>query len=144
MSSAQLWRNNSPVQPIDHSVYASQCPECGAIHYPWVLLCKQCGARRYPEDDTELFWRKKGYKSWIKVPLEGPCRLVTWTKLWNLSIGFDQQTLDLAIVEFDNGVKATGQLFVDRPKAGMNLVARPGVIRRYPTHDEWGLHFVSA
>jgi hypothetical protein len=143
MSSAQLWRNSSPVQPIDHRIYASQCPECGKLHYPWVMVCKQCGYRRYPEETTELFWKKRGYKAWLKVPVEGPCKLLTWTRLWNLPLGFDQLNLDLAIVELDNGLRATGQLAVDTPRTGMKLVATPGVVRRYPTHDVWGLRFVA-
>lgn len=144
MSSAQLWASSCPVQPTDHNVYASECPECGRLHYPWVLLCKKCGYRRYPEDHAELFWSKKNYKSWKKVPLEGRCKLLTFTRLWALPVGFDEHaTLMLGVVEFDNGVRALGQLDVAEPTLGMALNATPGVIKRYPTHEEWGLHFAA-
>jgi uncharacterized OB-fold protein len=126
----------------DRNVYASQCPECGRLHYPWVLRCKSCGNRRYPEDDVELYWTKKGYKSWKKVPLEGPCRLLTYTRLWAMPVGFDQRYTDFGVVEFENGIRASGQLLVDRPKSGMKLTARIGIIREYPTHPEYGLQFV--
>jgi len=122
-------------------VCAYQCPSCGRLTYPAVLRCKSCGTVRYPEDETEFVWHKKGYKSWIQVPLGGPCTLLTWTRLWSLPEGFTERYLDLAIVEFPNGVRALGHLRVTDPTAGMTLTATTEALRRIEGEDFWGLVF---
>jgi uncharacterized OB-fold protein len=64
---------------IDFSVYdvkkpeihAVRCPKCGKLEYPAPMICRSCGTRRDPS----------GIKAadWEKVPIEGPCKLLTWT-----------------------------------------------------------------
>ncbi|MBA7521473.1 hypothetical protein ES705_13580 [subsurface metagenome] len=125
----------------DKNVYAYQCPECGRLHYPSVSRCKKCGYRYLPEQDVEPRWEKKGYKFWKKVPLGGPCRLLTYTRIWALPVGFDEAYLDFGVVEFENGVKAVGRLSVDKPRIGMKLDAQIGKIKEYLGEEHYGLQF---
>jgi uncharacterized OB-fold protein len=118
-----------------------KCPTCGQLHYPAVLVCKACGYRRYPEDETEFVWSKKEYLSWERVPLEGNCTLVTWTRLWALPVGFNVRYVDFAIVQFENGLKAIGHLDCEKPKAGMVLSARTEKLRIIDGKDFYGLIF---
>jgi len=128
----------------DKGVYAYQCPECGRLHYPSVSRCKKCGYRYLPEQDVEPRWEKKGYKFWKKVPLSGPCRLLTYTRLWALPVGFDEPYLDFGVGEFPNGVKAVGHLFVDKPRIGIKLNARVGKVKEYEDQVHYGLQFFSS
>jgi hypothetical protein len=132
------------VYAIKDKVHAYKCPECGKLHYPAVLRCKQCGCRRYPEDEIEIIWRKKGYKSWVKVPLEGACKLLTHTRLWNLPVGFTQRYLDFGVVEFENGLRALGHLHVEDPKLGMSLTASAKNLREIEGEPFYGLAFERA
>lgn len=127
---------------IDKNVYASQCPECGQLHYPAVMRCKKCGYRRYPEEEVEKYWKRKGYKSWKRVPLGGPCKLLSYTNLWALPIGFDQRNLSFGLVKFKNGVRASGQLLVDKPKIGMKLNTKIGEIKEFSGKVYYGFQFV--
>lgn len=125
----------------DKVTSAHCCPECEELYYPVVLRCKKCGCRRYPEDETEFVWHKKNYKSWTTKPLEGKCKLLTWTRLWALPDGFDVRYIDFAIVEFENGVRAIGHLNNDNPKAGMTLTGKTEKLREIEGEDFFGLIF---
>jgi len=127
---------------IDKNVYAYQCPGCGQLHYPAVMRCKKCGYRRYPEEEVEKYWKREGYKPWKKVPLGGPCKLLSYTRLWALPVGFDQRNLSFGLVEFENGLRASGQLLVDKPKIGMRLDAEVGEIKEFTGKTYYGLQFV--
>lgn len=127
---------------MDRNVYAYQCPECGRLHYPSVSRCEKCGYRHYPEQEVEPRWKKKGYKFWKKVPLSGSCRLLTYTRLWALQEGYNQRYLDFGVVEFENGMRASGHLLVDKPQIGMKLNAQIGKIKEHPVKEEYGFQFV--
>ncbi len=129
---------------IDRNVYAYGCPECGELHYPAPMRCRKCGYRRYPEEEVERYWKREGYKPWKKIPLGGPCRLLSYTRLWALPVGFDQQYLDFGLVEFENGLRASGQLLVARPKTGMRLNAKIGKIKEFRGKVYYGLQFEEA
>jgi len=129
--------------PVSHT-HAYRCPKCKRLHYPAVLRCKDCGYRRYPEDEVEFVWHKRNYESWEKVSLDGPCKLVTFTRLWALPAGFSERYLDFAVVAFENGVNAVGLLRLDDPKLGQQLVASTKFIRTIGTDDFYGLVFESA
>jgi hypothetical protein len=43
--------------------------------------------------------------------------------VWNLPEGYTQKYLTFGIVQFENGLKASGQLDVEEPKMGMKLNA---------------------
>lgn len=106
---------------IDFSMYdvkapkikAYKCQTCGAIYYPATMICSKCSARRDPVTG----------KGWETFDLEGSCKLLTWTRLWNLPEGYTKKFLLFGIVQFDNGLRASGRLEVEDPKTGMMLTA---------------------
>ena len=106
---------------IDFSMYdvkvpkisAYQCDGCGTHYYPAPMICGKCSARRDPVTG----------KGWSKFDLEGPCTLLTWTRVWNLPEGYTKKFLLFGIVQFENGLRASGRLEIDEPKSGMKLRA---------------------
>lgn len=107
---------------IDFSMYDVKVPEilgykcltCGAIHYPAPMICSKCSTRRDPVTG----------KKWETFTMGGPVTLLTWTRVWNLPEGYNVKYLLFGIVEFENGLRASGRLRVDDPKIGMKLNAR--------------------
>ena len=107
---------------IDFSMYDVKAPEilgykcltCDALHYPAPMICSKCSNRRDPVTG----------KRWETFPLEGPVTLLTWTRVWNLPEGYNVKYLLFGIVEFENGLRASGRLGVDEPTTGMKLNAR--------------------
>jgi len=106
---------------IDFSMYdvkaptieGYKCQSCGSIYYPAPMICSKCSARRDPVEG----------KGWETFNLEGPCELLTWTRAWNLPEGYNKKYLLFGIVQFENGLRASGQLEVENPETGMKLVA---------------------
>ena len=70
--------------------------------------------------------------------MRGKCRLLTWTRVYNLPEGFDVKYLLFGIVEFENGLRASGRLLVDEPETGMELDAKVGVIKEIVGEDIHG------
>lgn len=115
-------------------VYARKCPECGTLHYPVPMLCRNCGARRDPSGVL--------FSKWEKVGLSGQkCKLLTWTRLFALPVGFTDRYLLFGIVELENGLRASGRLLVDEPRIGMELVANVGLVREKINQDVYGFMF---
>ena len=117
---------------IDFSMYdvaepevnAAKCPKCGKIYYPAPMICSECNTRRDPSGVI--------FSKWDDVPLEGKCKLLAWTRVFALPEGFDVKYLLFGIVEFENGLRASGRLLVDQPKTGMELRATVGVVKEKP------------
>jgi uncharacterized OB-fold protein len=105
-------------------IAASVCKACGTISYPQRKCCKSCGKTEFE-----------------KVPLEGTATLLTFTRVYNLSLAFEERYITLGIVEFGNGARALGRLAVDDPRTGMKLSAYVAPVRTesYKTFD--GLWF---
>jgi hypothetical protein len=110
---------------IDFSIYETQVPHisgfkclnCGTIYYPAPMVCRICDKKRDPTTG----------KGWEEFDLEGPCTLLTWTRVWNLPEGFNKKFLMFGMVEFGNGLRASGRIEMEGdPKIGMRLNA--GVI----------------
>ncbi len=108
---------------IDFSVYGEQTPHisgykcltCGTIYYPAPMVCRTCDAIRDPVTG----------RGWEAFDLEGPCTLLTWTRVWNLPEGFNRKYLMFGMVEFENGLRASGRLECDGdPVIGAKLTAR--------------------
>ncbi len=96
-------------------MYAYQCTKCGKLHHPRYVVCQNpdCDGREFKE-----------------VPLGGKCKLLTWTRVYNLPEGYMQPWLNFGVVEFENGVRVTGQIgFDDGIESGMELLATVGVVR---------------
>ena len=107
---------------IDFSAYDVKTPEilgyrcckCGSIYYPAPMICAKCSSRRDPVTG----------KHWETFPLEGPVKLLSWTRVWNLPDGYNVKFLLFGIVEFDNGLRAAGRIGVADPTIGMTLNSR--------------------
>jgi len=96
-------------------MYAYQCNKCGKLHHPRYVVCQNadCVGREFEVQ-----------------PLEGACKLLTWTRAFNLPEGYEMPWLNFGIVEFPNGVRATGVIgFDDGIESGMALFATVGKVR---------------
>jgi uncharacterized OB-fold protein len=107
---------------IDFSAYDVKTPEilgyrcakCGSIYYPAPMICAKCSSRRDPVTG----------RHWETFPLEGPVKLLSWTRVWNLPDGYNVKYLLFGIVEFGNGLRASGRIGVAEPTIGMTLNSR--------------------
>jgi uncharacterized OB-fold protein len=77
-------------------IVAYKCKKCGKVHYPFHDRCLVCKNREFEQ-----------------IKPQGTPRLLTWTRIFNLPWGFDVRYLTIGVVEFENGVKAMGQIDVD-------------------------------
>lgn len=106
---------------IDFSMYEVKAPKikgykcdgCGEIFYPAPMICSKCGARRDPVTG----------KGWSTFDMDGPCTLLAWTRVWNLPEGYTKKFLQFGIVQFENGLRASGRVEAAEPKTGMKLTA---------------------
>lgn len=113
-------------------IRAFQCKACGRIHYPFHDRCLNCRGREFES-----------------IEAEGNARLLTFTQLFALPWGFEQQFLFLGVVEFENGVKAMGQIKAEQPDelkigAWMKATWEPvrvqyGPVRKCYGEDVFGL-----
>ncbi|MRR52707.1 MAG: hypothetical protein EG825_17690, partial [Rhodocyclaceae bacterium] len=77
-------------------ITAYQCKKCGRIHYPFHDRCLDCKGREFEP-----------------IAPQGEAKLLTFTAIYNLPWGFDQRYLIIGVAEFENKVKAMGQIKVD-------------------------------
>ena len=65
------------------------------------------------------------YSSWETEPLSGPCKLLSWTRVYALPEGYERKFLMFAMVELENGLRASGRLETEdeEPRIGMDLLA---------------------
>ena len=77
-------------------IVAYQCKKCGKIHYPYHDRCLECKGREFDQ-----------------IQPQGKCKLLTFTRIYNLPWGFDQRYLVIGVAEFENGIRAMGQINVD-------------------------------
>ncbi|MBI3037705.1 DNA-binding protein [bacterium] len=121
------------LKKIDKNVYASKCPKCGHLHYPAPMRCHECKERRDPS--------KTVFADFEKVPLRGTCKLLTFTRVYALPDGYDLKYMNFGLVEFENGIRAAGQIMTDDLKLGMPLIAKTGVVKEVIGKDIYGLQF---
>lgn len=111
-------------------IVAFKCKKCGKVHYPFHDRCLKCKGR-----DFEQFHPA------------GQAKLVTFTQIFNLPWGFDERFLILGIGEFENGVKAMGQIEADDIsglKLGMKMTPKWGPVRKQCGENVYGLKFEPA
>jgi uncharacterized OB-fold protein len=109
------------------AITAYQCNQCGRIHYPFHDRCLSCRGRDFHE-----------------IMPQGNAKLLTFTTIYNLPWGFDQRYLVIGIGEFENGVKAMGQIKADSAEKlclGMPLKASWEPVRVKDGEDVYGLKF---
>ena len=77
-------------------IVAYKCKKCGKLHYPFHDRCLACKGREFEQ-----------------VKPQGNTQLQTYTRIYNLPWGFDVRYLTIGVVQFENGVRAMGQIHVD-------------------------------
>jgi uncharacterized OB-fold protein len=109
------------------AITAYKCNKCGRIHYPYHDRCLSCRQREFTE-----------------IKPTGDAILLTYTSIYNLPWGFDQRYLLIGIAEFENKVKAMGQIkadSVEQLKIGMKVKPSWEPIRVQYGEDVYGLKF---
>lgn len=115
---------------MGREVNAYTCRRCGTLHYPFRMVCKECGENDFFEFDIEA------------LPKHGT--VVTFTHVHNLPAEFEVARLGLAVVQLDNGLRMLGQLDVDEPTIGMEVVGSVEVVRRDAYEARYGMVFRAA
>ena len=103
-------------------ITAFKCKKCGHIMYPKHARCLHCKGREFETLE----------------PVGDP-KLITFTENCTLPWGIDDRCRFLGIVEFENRVKATGWLKVERPEIGMRLRATWAPVRVIGGEEVLGL-----
>ena len=109
------------------AIEAYKCLKCSKIHYPFHDRCMDCKGREFQE-----------------IKPQGNARLITYTQIFNLPWGFDQRFLIIGIGEFENGLKAMGQIdadSVDHLKTGMVMKPSWEPVRVQAGENVYGLKF---
>ena len=91
-------------------ITAFKCKKCGRLHYPLHDRCLDCKGREFDA-----------------IKPEGLAKLLTFTRIYNLPWGFDQRYLIIGVVEFENGIRAMGQIRADESvKLDVGMLMHPG------------------
>jgi len=108
-------------------ITAFKCKKCGRIHYPYHDRCLDCKNREFEP-----------------IKPQGNARLLTYTVIYNLPWGFDQRFLIIGVAEFENKIKAMGQIKADSAddfKLGMKMVPSWEPVRIQAGEEVYGLKF---
>jgi uncharacterized OB-fold protein len=108
-------------------IVAYKCKKCGKVHFPFHDRCLSCKGREFE-----------------KIKPEGNARLLTFTQIFNLPWGFDQRFIFVGVAEFENGVRAMGQIkanALDELALGMTLKPTWDVVRVISGESVYGLRF---
>ncbi len=111
-------------------IVAFKCKACGKVHFPYHDRCLCCRGREFE-----------------KVEPKGNARLVTFSQIFNLPWGFDNRFIFVGVAEFENGIKAMGQIQANAPdelELGMTLVPTWEIVRVISGEGVYGLKFVPA
>jgi len=112
---------------MSEKVYGMKCTSCGRVSYPAHAVCPECGGETFEP-----------------VAIGGEGKVLTYTDVYALAIDYETRYLRLAIVEFEDGVRATGQLEDDSPKIGKRVRTTIGTVREIGDQKIEGLVFVPA
>ena len=113
------------MKPID--IVAYKCKKCGKLHFPFHDRCLACKGREFDQ-----------------IRPQGNAKLLTFSQIFNLPWGFDNRFIFVGVVEFDNGIKAMGQIVANAPeelKLGMTLKPTWDVVRVIGGENVYGLRF---
>ena len=107
------------------AIIAYKCKKCGKLHYPFHDRCLACKNREFEQ-----------------VKPQGKARLLTFTRIYNLPWGFDARYLIIGVVEFENKIRAMGQIHVEDSyplETGMLLKPSWGPVRVQYGENVYGL-----
>lgn len=108
-------------------IQAYKCKKCGKVHYPFHDRCMACKGREFEV-----------------IKPQGKAKLLAYTQIFNLPWGFDQRFLIIGVAEFENGVKAMGQIkasSLDGLKTGMTVEPSWEPIRQQYGEDVYGIKY---
>jgi uncharacterized OB-fold protein len=108
-------------------IQAYRCKKCGKVHYPFHDRCMACKEREFEV-----------------IKPQGKAKLLTYTQIFNLPWGFDQRFLIIGVAEFEDGVKAMGQVkanSLDKLKIGMTVEASWEPIRVQYGENVYGIKY---
>ena len=77
----------------DIKIVGYKCKKCGRVHFPKHEQCLDCQSR-----DFEA------------IAPEGNATLLAYTQIFTLPWGFDERFLIIGVAQFENGIKAMGQI----------------------------------
>ena len=109
------------------SLKAYKCNNCGRVVQPKRYRCLSCGGREFDG-----------------ISVQGDCKLVTFTDVWNLPWGIDERSRLIGIVEFENGLRAMGWIKAQEAQIGMTLKASWEPVRVIGGEEVHGLTLVPA
>jgi uncharacterized OB-fold protein len=112
---------------MEFNIYAYKCKKCGHVQYPYRTICRNCHANEHNEFDI--------------VPMAKKGKLLTYTTLYTLPSDFEAVTINLGIVELEDGNRITGQLSIDKPKIGMKVSGKVEVVRKDEYNKYLGMVF---
>ncbi len=113
------------MKPIE--IVAFKCKKCGKVHLPYHDRCSSCKGREFE-----------------KITPQGNAKLITFSQIFNLPWGFDNRFIFVGVAEFEDGIKAMGQIRADAPdqlKLGMTLKPGWDVVRVMSGENVYGLVF---
>ncbi|MGD2177917.1 MAG: OB-fold domain-containing protein [Anaerolineae bacterium] len=110
-----------------NGVTAYKCRSCGYVMYPGHFRCLHCEGREFEEVEPGEVGK-----------------LITYTEVFNLPWGIDERSRTIGIVEFEDGVKAMGQIKATKLKIGMKLKADWELVRVIQGEEVHGLTFYAA
>jgi uncharacterized OB-fold protein len=85
--------------------------------------CKQCGRVHFPKHERCLDCRGRDFEA---IAPEGDATLLAYTQIFNLPWGFDERFLIIGVAQFENGIKAMGQIKAeDLDSIATGMVLRP-------------------
>jgi uncharacterized OB-fold protein len=88
--------------------------------------CKACGKRTHVRHSHCPSCNGTSFE---ETRVGGKAKLLTFTRVHALSLAYEDLHITLGIVEFEDGCRALGRLFVDEPRIGMKLTAELGTVR---------------
>ncbi len=100
--------------------------------------CKDCGKRTHVRHSHCPACKGTSFD---EAPLSGKAKLLTFTRVHALSLAYEDRHITLGIVEFEDGCRALGRLYVDDPRIGMELTAEIGTVRVHELEEVKGLCF---
>jgi len=110
---------------MDDKVYGAKCTSCGTVSYPVHAVCPNCGSETFDP-----------------IEIHGEGKVLTCTDVYALPLDYALRYLRLAVVELDDGTRATGQLLDDDPQLGKRIKTVIGVVRESGDKKIHGLQFV--
>ena len=108
----------------ENKFVAAKCAKCGSISYYKRLVCLNCKGRDFTQEE-----------------IVGGGTVLTFTHLYAVPEGIERTPLTLAMVEFNNRIKVTGQIEDQNVKVGDTVRPVWGLLRKKGESEVYGFKF---